>query len=84
MDPQEPLQRITDAVVRLTGIERERVTPSSRFIDFGIDSARAMEVVVELEEAYGVAIDDDDLAELQSLQDVAEYVARRAPGWSPG
>lgn len=56
---------------------RERVVPTSRFIDFGLDSVKALDLVVELEEAYGIEIPDGDLADLHTLADLAEYVRAR-------
>ncbi len=58
-------------------VPRERVTPESRFIDFGLDSVKALDLVVELEEAYGIEIPDGDLADLHTLGDLAAYVRAR-------
>ena len=77
MSEKPPLELIVDLVVEMARVERQYVQPGSRFIDFGIDSARAMEVVVDLEETYAVSIPDQDLADLKTIQDLATYIERR-------
>ena len=45
-------------------------------IDCGIDSVKAMDIVVEMETAYEIEISDAALADLNTLQEVADYVQR--------
>jgi acyl carrier protein len=71
-----PLQFIREQVARLSWTDLENVRPEGRFIDFGIDSVRAMDLVIELEQAYGIDIPEGDLADLITLQDVADHVER--------
>ncbi len=73
----DPIDLLIDRIARKTMIERERIRPEGRFIDFGLDSVKALDLVVELEEAYGIEIPDRDLADLATLQDVADYVRAR-------
>ena len=75
--PKSPLEFLKDQVARLTWTDREKVRSEARFIDFGLDSVKAMDLVVELEEAYGISIPDKDLADLSTLADVARYVDDR-------
>lgn len=68
---------LADLVARKTSVDPGRVQPDSRLIDFGIDSVKAMELVVELEQAFDLAIDDQDLVDMETLGDIAAYVERR-------
>lgn len=77
MTPKPPLEFIKDQVARMTRTDREKIRPEARFIDFGLDSVKAMDLVVELEEAYDIAIPDKDLADLTTLADVARYVEQQ-------
>lgn len=43
--------------------------------DLGIDSPKALELLVELEDALGVEISDEDAARMESVGDVVEYAA---------
>lgn len=68
---------IAGLVVEKFRVDRSRVKPTSRLIDFGIDSVRAMELIVELERLYDLSIPDQDLTELETLEDIARYLERR-------
>ena len=72
-----PLEVVTDLIVQKTRIDPRKIRPSSRLIDFGLDSVRAMEMIADLEEVYDLLIPDQDLMELQTLQDIASYIERR-------
>lgn len=68
---------LIDLVARRTRADRARIGPRSRFIDFGLSSVAALELVVDLEQALGVSIPDADLAQLETLGDLAGYLERR-------
>ncbi|MBI4615712.1 MAG: acyl carrier protein [Planctomycetes bacterium] len=68
---------IAGLVVDKFRIDRSKVRPTSRLIDFGIDSVQALELIVELERVFDVSIPDQDLTELETLEDIARYVERR-------
>ena len=80
MEDKAPLEFLIDQVARLTWTDRDKVRPEARFIDFGLDSVKAMDLVVELEQAYDISIPDQDLADLVTLGDVANYVDSRRGG----
>jgi acyl carrier protein len=71
---KEPLEFLLDLVAQITWTDRDKIRPEARFIDFGLDSVKAMDLVVQLEEVYDLEIPDRDLANLSSLADVARYV----------
>ncbi|REK11763.1 MAG: acyl carrier protein [Acidobacteria bacterium] len=43
--------------------------------DLGIDSPKALELLVELEDALGVEISDEEAARMESVGDVVRYAA---------
>ena len=44
--------------------------------DLGIDSTKALELLVELEDALGVEISDDEAAGMNCVGDVLDYAAK--------
>ena len=44
--------------------------------DLGIDSPKALELLVELEEVLGVEISDEDAARMETVGDVLVYARR--------
>jgi len=77
VEAPKPLEFIREQVAKMTWTDLEKVRPDGRFIDFGLDSVRAMDLVIELEQTYGVEVSDKDLANLNTLQDVANYVENK-------
>jgi acyl carrier protein len=43
-------------------------------VDLGIDSPKALELLVELEEALGIEITDEEAARFETVGDVLTYV----------
>ena len=45
--------------------------------DLGIDSLGLVDVMLEIQEAYGVSIDEDDVSQLRTMADLFHYVDLR-------
>ena len=57
-------------------LDEEQVTEDSEVIDdLGADSLASVELVMALEEAAGVTIDDADVANLKTVGDIMDYLA---------
>ncbi|MHC4393422.1 MAG: acyl carrier protein [Planctomycetota bacterium] len=72
----------TEAVVRqkigeICGIEPASVRAEARLIEHGIDSVRAMDLVIELEEEFDIEVPDEDLAGVATVGELIQYVERR-------
>ena len=46
--------------------------------DLGIDSPKALELLLELEEALGIEISDEDASAMETVRDVIAYADRTA------
>ena len=72
-------QRVKDIVVEQLGVKPEQVTPAAKFIeDLGADSLDTVELVMALEEEFGIEVPDDQAEKLQSVGDVIKYVEENA------
>jgi acyl carrier protein len=47
--------------------------------NLGLDSAKALELLVELEESLDIEIGDDDAARLNTVGDIYAYLERLSP-----
>ena len=57
------------------GIVRDRVTDDARFRDdLGADSLDAFELLMALEETFGLEIQDDDADPMQRVSDAITYI----------
>ncbi len=68
-------QRIKDIIIEQLVVTAEQVTPEAKFIeDLGADSLDTVELVMALEEEFGLEIPDDEAEKLQSVGDVIKHV----------
>jgi len=69
-----------EAVVRafmheVSGTDPERIRSSRHLLEYGIDSVRAVDLAGMLEDRFHIAIPDEVLMRLRSLDDVVSYLA---------
>lgn len=68
-------QRIKDIIVEQLGVNADQVVAEAKFIeDLGADSLDTVELVMALEEEFGLEIPDEEAEKLQSVGDVIKYV----------
>jgi acyl carrier protein len=68
-------QRVKDIIVEQLGVKPDQVTPEAKFIeDLGADSLDTVELVMALEEEFGVEVPDEQAEKLQSVGDVIKYI----------
>ena len=67
-------EKVRDIIVETLGCDAEQVTPEASLADdLGADSLASVELVMALEEAAGISIDDADVAGLQTVGDIMSY-----------
>ena len=72
-------QRVKDIIVEQLGVKPEQVTPEAKFIeDLGADSLDTVELVMALEEEFGIEVPDEQAEKLQSVGDVIKYIEDQA------
>ncbi len=67
-------------IARVTGVSQASLAPEMELVaDLGVDSARALELIVELEDRLSIEIDDDDAAGMNTVGDVLATIASLGP-----
>jgi acyl carrier protein len=76
-DNTEILSGFAEIVEEVAGIEPTEVTVEKSFVDdLDIDSLSMVEIAVQAEDKFGVKIPDDQLAELKTVGDAVDYIAK--------
>ena len=72
-------EKVIDIIVDKLGVERSEATPEAGFVDdLGADSLDLVELIMAMEEEFGMEIADEDAEKLRTVQDVISFVSSRA------
>lgn len=69
--------RVKKIVIEHLGVEAEKVTEDASFIDdLGADSLDVVELVMRIEEEFGVSIPDADAETIQTVGEAIAYLEK--------
>lgn len=75
MANEEIFQTVKDLIVEHLGVNESQVVSSATFVDdLGADSLDIVELVMALEEKFGVEISDDDAQKIAKVDDAVQYI----------
>ncbi len=70
--------KVKDIIVEQLGVDPDRVKLEASFIDdLGADSLDIVELVMAMEEEFGIEIPDTDAEKLRTVQDVQTYLTSK-------
>ena len=79
MDREEILDKVKAVVVDQLNVEDDEVVEDASFIDdLGADSLGIVELVMALEEEFGVSIPDEDAESIKTVGDAVSYIQANA------
>ena len=56
-------------------VSADKVTPDARLVeDLGADSANGMVLIMEVEDQFGIMVEDDAIMTLKTVADVVAYI----------
>ncbi|MEN9572244.1 MAG: hypothetical protein RL514_99 [Verrucomicrobiota bacterium] len=68
-------QKVKDIIVEQLGVNADQVVSEAKFIeDLGADSLDTVELIMALEEEFGIEVPDDEAEKLVSVGDVTRYI----------
>ena len=71
--------KITEIIVEQLGVKPEEVVSEASFVDdLGADSLDTVELVMALEEEFGIEIPDEDAEKIQTVGDAIRYIEEKA------
>lgn len=74
-------ERVKKIIVDQLGVNAEQVTEEASFIDdLGADSLDTVELVMALEEEFGMEIPDEEAEKISTVRTAIEYIEKNKVG----
>ena len=72
-------EKVKEIISEQLGVKKEEVTEEAKFIDdLGADSLDTVELVMALEEEFGVEIPDEDAEKMVTVGEAIKYIEQKA------
>ncbi len=72
-------ERVNSIVTDQLGVDKESLSPEANLLDdLGADSLDVVELVMALEEEFGIEVPDDDVENIRTIRDIVKYIEARA------
>ncbi|MBX6394836.1 MAG: acyl carrier protein [Alicyclobacillaceae bacterium] len=74
----DTFERVKRIIVDRLGVDEDKVTMEASFKDdLGADSLDIVELVMELEDEFGMEISDEDAEKISTVAEVVQYIESR-------
>lgn len=68
-------EKVIEIIAQKLNLSKDQVKPEASFVDdLGADSLDLVELVMAMEEAFGMEVPDEDAEKLRTVKDVIDYV----------
>lgn len=69
--------KVADLIADKLSIEKSRITKESTLADLGADSLDLVEIIMKMEEQFGIEINDEDAEHMTNVSQVVDYIQTR-------
>lgn len=70
--------KVKKIIVEQLGVDESEVNPDASFVeDLGADSLDTVELIMVLEEEFGIEIPDEDAEKIAHVKDAVQYIKDR-------
>jgi acyl carrier protein len=71
--------RLKEIVAKNLDVDKSRITPDSSYVDdLGADSLDTVELIMAIEEEFGVEIPDEEAEKVRTIADTLKYITEHA------
>jgi acyl carrier protein len=69
------MERVTDIVAEQLGVDKEKITPETSFVnDLGADSLDTVELVMEFEDEFETSIPDEQAEKIKTVGQAIDFI----------
>ncbi|MDT8716257.1 acyl carrier protein [Clostridium sp. 19966] len=65
-------EKVKEIIIDQIGVEEDEITLDTTFEDLGVDSLDLFQIVIEIEEAFNIRIENTD--SIKSIKDAVNYI----------
>ena len=70
-------EKVIDIIVEQLSVDKDKVVPGASFVDdLGADSLDLVELIMAMEEAFGIEIPDEVAEKITTVQDAIAHVSK--------
>lgn len=75
MEGNMTIEKVKDLLALQLNVPKDKIQNDSKLIeDLGADSLDMIEMVMTLEDEFGISISDEESSALKTVQDIASYI----------
>lgn len=71
------LDRIKEIVAGYMGIRVSDVNEETNFLDIGMDSLTLLKIVIDVENTFGIYIENDEIVEIRTILDILRLIEEK-------
>ncbi len=73
------INEIIEAIAKQLKVDPAKITPETDIIDdLGADSLDVVELLMTIEDKYGIVVPDDEVTNLRTIAKMSEYIENNA------
>lgn len=74
LERDEVYQKVSDIVAERLHVEKDTITQEATFDSLGADSLSRVEIMLDIEDAFGIQITDEDAEKIETMRDAVDYI----------
>ena len=71
------IEKVTEIIANQLSVDKKKITEKTNIAeDLGADSLDLVEILMSLEDEFGVSIPDEAIPEIKTIKDVVEFIEK--------